>query len=384
VFYLFVLVMGGAAWYFMSAKERAACSKAASQGLREVKDVVILGGLECDEFAEALRTRTRQVIAAPVLIALTTALTLLGWLSPGWGAAGWRHLLISAFTHPTVPGLILSGACLLQVGLVLERLVGARVFAIVYVSAGAAIGIAGLIAPSFTTSLGGAASVLAIYGLLLVTWLRGLLHRSELTIPWSVAARLAALGIAFFLWVLMTVGLAHLAPLAALITGVIAGLAVARDVHERTPPVGRVSECMAIMIVIAAVHAGGVALQPKEEVFDVRPEINRVIAIEKQTSELYDHAVERFKSGRISTANLAELIEQTIEPRLRLVVKRLRSLRDVPPEYQPRVAAAEEFLALRDESWRLRAQALHRSDTAALRQADIKEQESLATLKRIQ
>jgi hypothetical protein len=140
---------------------------------------------------------------------------------------------------------------------------------------------------------------------------------------------------------------------------------------------------MAIMILMAAVHAGGVALQPKEEPFDVRPEINRVIAIEKQTSELYDHAVERFKSGRISTANLAELIEQTIEPTLRLVTKRLRSLRDVPPAYQPRVGAAEEFLALRDESWRLRAQALHRSDTAALRQADAKEQEALATLKRI-
>jgi hypothetical protein len=110
---------------------------------------------------------------------------------------------------------------------------------------------------------------------------------------------------------------------------------VAREVHQRTPPLARLSRCLAMVVITAAIYAGGVALQPRQEALDVRPEIDRVIAIEKQTAALYDHAVERFKKGRIPAAALAELIEDTIEPRLRLVAKRLRSLQDVPRKISP-------------------------------------------------
>jgi membrane associated rhomboid family serine protease len=380
----FVIVIGGAAWYFMTKDERANWVKTAADGLRSVKDVVILEGLPCADFAEALRARTRHAVAAPALIVLSTSLTLFAWLSPSWGASGWRHVMLSMFAHPSVLELVVGAVCLFQIGLILERLVGWRVFAAVYISAGVVAGIVGLTASSATPSIGAAGSVVAMYGLLLVTSLQGLIRHSELRLPLSIAARLAALAAVFSLCMLMTIGFAHLAPLAALATGVTAGLAVARDVQERTPSLGRLSRCMAIVTVTAAIYAGGVALQPRQEVFDVRPEIDRVIAIEKQTAALYDHAVERFRKGRIPAAALADLIEQTIEPRLRLVAKRLRSLQDVPSQYQPRVATAEEFLQLRDESWRLRAEALHRSDVAALRQADAKERLSLAALQRVE
>jgi hypothetical protein len=291
--------------------------------------------------------------------------------------------MLSMFAHPSALELVISAACLLQTGLILERLVGWRVFSVVYVAAGVVVGVAGLTAPSASPNFAAAGSILAIYGLLLVTVLRGLIGRSALAVPSRVITRLAALAAVFLLWVLMTFGFAHLAPLAALATGLTAGLAIARDVNERRPPLGRLSRSLAMVLVMAAIYAGGVALQPRKEVFDVRPEIDRVVAIENQTTALYDHALERFRKGRISTAALAELIERTIEPELRLVAARLQSLHDVPPQYQPRVATAEEFLRLRDESWRLRAEALHRSDMTGLRQADAQEQVSLAALHRV-
>ena len=181
----------------------------------------------------------------------------------------------------------------------------------------------------------------------------------------------------------MSGGFTHVPAFAALAAGVTAGLAAAREVNERTPALNRLSRCMGIVILMTAIYAGGTALRPREEVFDVTPEIARVVAIENQTTALYDHALERFRKGRITTATLVEIIERTIEPELRLVAARLRSLHNVPPQYQSHVATAEQFLKLRQDSWRLRAEALHRSDMAGLRQADAKEQVSLAALVRV-
>ena len=77
------------------------------------------------------------------------------------------------------------------------------------------------------------------------------------------------------------------------------------------------------------------------------------------------------------------MIEKTIVPELHVAAGRLRALQDVPPEHQPLVATAEKFLKLRDESWRMRARALHKSDVRGLRQADSKEQASQEAFNRL-
>jgi len=109
---------------------------------------------------------------------------------------------------------------------------------------------------------------------------------------------------------------------------------------------------------------------------DVRSEIERVIAVEDRTADLYEKEVDRFRKGRSTVAALTAVIEKGIVPELHVVAVRLRALQDVPPEHQDLIAAAKTFLKLRDESWRLRAAALHTSDLPALRKADIKEQAS--------
>jgi hypothetical protein len=52
----------------------------------------------------------------------------------------------------------------------------------------------------------------------------------------------------------------------------------------------------------------------------------------------------------------------------------------VPPEHQPLVAAAQEYLRQRDESWRLRAEALRTANLGMLRKAERTERLSLETL----
>jgi hypothetical protein len=140
---------------------------------------------------------------------------------------------------------------------------------------------------------------------------------------------------------------------------------------------------MTAIVAIVMVYAVIVMRDPIKGVTDVRPEIDRVIAVEHHTANIYDEAVDRFRKGRMNTVALAELIQQTIMPELEAVIVRLNALHDVPPEHQLVVATAEEFLKLRDESWQLRAEALLEGDTSTLRQADRKEQLSLETFNRV-
>ena len=62
---------------------------------------------------------------------------------------------------------------------------------------------------------------------------------------------------------------------------------------------------------------------------------------------------------------------------------RLKALGRVPPEHQQVLASAQEYLRLRDESWRLRAAALHKSSMPALRKAEGAERASLEAFERI-
>jgi hypothetical protein len=92
-----------------------------------------------------------------------------------------------------------------------------------------------------------------------------------------------------------------------------------------------------------------------------------MIALEESTTSAYQRAVTQFKLGTMNTKALALVIERKITPELQAMQARLKTLGRVPPEHQPLLASAEDYLRLRDESWRLRAAALHKSSMPALR-----------------
>ena len=79
------------------------------------------------------------------------------------------------------------------------------------------------------------------------------------------------------------------------------------------------------------------------------------------TAGAYQAGVERFQKGRMTAEALAQLIDRTIVPQLEAADARLKSLHGVPPEHKPLVADAEEYLRLRSESWRLRAEGLRKA-----------------------
>ena len=360
-FLLLILVFLGVALYFMTPAERTRLFRVILAALHNVKDAVALEGLRGDQFFDALRARTPRVIAMPALVVLSTMV----------------------FVRSPVLDLFISAMCLWQIGLILERLVGPLAFTAVYVASAVAAAIVNVSVSSGGMSVGPSASVLGMYGLLLVTSIWSIIHRSSLTIPLNVTNRLAQIAGIFVLYKLTTTGLWNAPALAALVCGIVGGIVVARDVNERTPQIRRLATAMVTMLTVVTLYALIAVRPPLNETVDVRPEIDRVLAVESRTTRLYDKEVERFRSGRITAAALADVIEKTIVPDLHVVGGRLRALQDVPPEQKPLIASAETFLKLRDESWRLRAGALRKSDMPGLRQADTKEQASLEAFQRM-
>jgi membrane associated rhomboid family serine protease len=379
-FAILLLVLGAAAWYYMSADERAIARRRLLAALHEARDAVTLQGLECDAFFNALRKRNPRVIVTPLVIVLTAALTFVSWSGPS--DALW-HRTIAMFAHPRVLDLLISSVCLLQLGFILERLVGPLVFTAIYVATGAAAAIVGLALAPNGGVIGAPGSVLGLYGLLFVTSIWGVIRRSRFTIPLKVAKRLAVVAAVFIVYHLAMYDFGNAAFMTAFIGGLIGGIVVAREVNNGNPSMRPIAAAMAALLVIASVYSLVAVNRQGNTTTDVRPELERVIAVEYRTAGLYDEAVERFRKGRLNTQALAELIEKTIVPELQAVNAHLTALQDVAPHDQPLVATIEEFLRLRDESWRLRAAALLRSDLVALRQADSKERASLEALQKI-
>jgi membrane associated rhomboid family serine protease len=377
---ILVLVVVGVAYYFMTADERTRALGALKTGLRDGMDAITFQGLACDSFFDFLRARTRRLTATPFLVVLSGVITLAGM--GGTNDKPW-HLVMVIFGHSRVLELVVGTVCLFQLGFILERLLGRLAFITIYVATGAAAGIISLALFPDGVNIGASASVLGLYGVLAVTSIWSLIYPSVVSIPLVVAKRLAPVAAVFVVYHWMTSDFGNAAYIAAFAGGLIGGILVARDVNYNTPPIRPLATAMGVGVAIVTVCAVIVMHRPVNAVTDVRPEIQRVIAVEHRTAGLYNDAIATFRKGRIDREELVDLIQETIVPELHTLSARLNALHDVRPEDRPLVATVEEFLKLRDESWRLRAAALLNGDISALRRADSKEQASLEALNRI-
>jgi membrane associated rhomboid family serine protease len=395
--FLFValLIVLGFALYVMTPEERARLVGTGLAIIRQVRDRANHGAKN-EPFRDALRARTRWVVVTPAFAALnlTTFVFMLAGGALGdpqtlveWGGSfgprttngEWWRIVTSMFVHARTLHLLANVAGLMQPGFILERLVGHAAFAAVYVAAGAAAGLVSLAAHPLDVSAGASGAVCGIYGLLFASLIWGILRRSPATIPLTAVKELAPAAAVFILYNATSGGIEQPAALAALGTGFVCGLVLAKDIRDRKPPARRVAAALAATLVIAVAFA-----VPLRGVADVRPEIARIVAIEDRTARAYQAAVDQFKTGSMSAAALARVIDRTVVPELQAGRARLQALDGVPQEYQTMVAGAEEYLQLREESWRLRAEALQKGDMVTLRKAGRAERRSLEALEKIQ
>ena len=368
-----LLVILGVVVRAMTPEERMRVLRIGLAYLRLAREEATYVSPEREQFHDALRTRTRWALVTPVLAALNAAIFLFmlfgaGSLSDpatlvGWGASygprttngEWWRLLTSMFVHAGLLQLLINVGALVQLGNILERLVGRLTFAAVYVAAGLFASLISLSDHPMAVAFGASAAIFGLYGLLVASAIWSMLPRSSVTIPLTSAIRLALVALVFLVYNMANDSLAMAADLTGLATGLAAGLALTRGISEHEPAPRRIAFAAGAAVVLAAVCAF-----PLRGIIDVRPEIDRVIAVEDRTASTYQTELNRFRIGKTTTDALANLIDRKIVPELQATGERLKGFDNVPLEHQPLVAGAEEYVRLRCKSWRLRAEGLRR------------------------
>jgi membrane associated rhomboid family serine protease len=392
---LFVL---GVALYVMSDEERKRSFQAAVVMIRGAIKEATRRRPELEPFRDSLRARTSRVIVTPALVALNATIFVFmlfgaGSLSDpatlvGWGAnygprttnGEWWRLVTTMFVHAGILHLLVNIAGLVQCGLMLERLVGHLAFAAVYVAAGTFGSLALVSAHPLAVMVGASEAIFGVYGLLFALLIPTLLHRSTIAIPLMALKRAAPAALLFILYNydVMTGAPEGQVKLTAFLVGFFSGCALSVWRSDGKPAVRRLATVVGVTAVLAAVSA-----VPLRGVFDARPELARVVAFEDRTAAAYQKEVDRFKGGRASIEKLSQLIEKTIVPELQATRTRMKSLAKAPAEQQLLIASAEEYLRLRDESWRLRAEGLRKANLVVLREAERTERASLEALRRV-
>ena len=345
---------------------------------------------EIEPFRAILRARTPLAPVTPSLAALNATIfvamlldprllgdpdTLVAWggnFGPRTANGEWWRLITALFVHSSLLHLLVHVVGLVPLGLVLERLVGPVAFAAVYLASGIFSGLFSISAFPMTVSVGASGAIAGVYGLMLAASMWGVINRPRLKIPLVAIKWLAGSLVVFMTYTLATGTVAAVG--VGFVTGLLCGLVVARDVNERRSPAVRVAAIVTTTIVIAIATA-----VPLRGITDALPEIDGIVALEERTSRTYRTAANQFTAGRISAEALAEVIDE-IMPELRAMRARVELLDKLPREQRPLVAAAEEYLQLRDESWRIRSEALRRHSMRMLREADEKEAASLEAL----
>jgi rhomboid protease GluP len=363
--------------------------------VRSARDEITRVPPECETFVQELRARTHRVVVTPTILALNIAIlialcfgtgaltdpaTLIGWggsMGPRTTNGEWWRLVTSLFVHAGVLRLLANVIGLVSVGFMLERLVGPAAFAVTYIAAGVMAGVMELSAHQIEVLTGASGAIFGVYGLLAASTMWGFYRPSPAAIPLAALKGLAPGAFVFLSVDVLTHGLHSGGRWAGFASGFIAGMILVAGATYRKPAMQRV-------LATVGATAGIVILlvAPLRGLDDARADVAAVIAVEGRTAHEYDAEIERGNDGRSSMRERVVLIDQ-IRPQLQTLRARLESFDKVPREQQVLVASAIEFLKTRDESWRLRKEALRKSNLQMLRQADSVERISIDQFRKL-
>jgi rhomboid protease GluP len=388
---VFVLVVCGLVLRRLSAEERIELVHKMADGLRAgtvtARDVMTHTPPECDEFYAALRARTRWTLITPAVVIVFVAVHfVMRWSGEGlddrllveWGAnvgplttnAEWSRLVRAMFVHRSWLHLCADIAGLVMVGSLLERVAGRGTFAVVFFASGMLGGLWQLAARPVSISVGASGAIFGLYGLLAATMIWGVAQRSPLTIPAAALKRVWPGAIVFLIYHFSTEGLATESIRAGALMGLVGGLILAARVNTATPPAGRV--CAATVAFFAIILAVAI---PLRGIADVPAALARMIDVEERTAARYDAEIKRFRNGRLTADELAATAE-VIATEVRQMRSTIAALRNIPAEHVPMLVAASQFLQLREDSWRLRVEALRQGRMQTLQKASMREFEA--------
>ena len=393
---LAVLLVPGLILYFMTPEERQRLLRWIEGGLVRARVVVSTSrSREGDPFFTALRARRRWPVVTWTLVAVNVAVLIAMLAGPdplgatdtlmAWGgnfgprttsAERWR-VLSSVFVHRGVLHLLVNMIVLVQLGMILERMVGPFTFGTIYIASGVLGSVMSTVAAPMGVFVGAAGAVCGLYGLLGIAAFRGLVQSTAVRIPLRILTTLVPTAVIFCAFYLVS-GDSWLTAKFGLCTGFVCGVVLTRSVADERVRLRRYAALGFATAGIVVLSALGL-----RAITDVRPAIAEIIAAEERTSSQYDAAVRQFTKGAINRRVLTQMIDATILPQIQESSARFDRFVDVPDEHAVLVTEAQTYLRLRQESWRTRSEALGKANMRRLREADEKEQAALQAFARL-
>jgi len=392
---VFLAVVLGLALRGTTSEDRVRFGRVMLAALRFIRDAVTKPPAGGELFHEALKARSRWALVTPTLAGtsvsvfafmllgsgeLADARTLIDWggsIGPRTTNGEWWRLATAMFVHVSVLHLFGYVAGLVQVGLLVERLVGPFAFTAVYAASGLLAGLWTMSAHPVSVSVGAAGAVFGVYGLLLASIVWGLIQRSTVTIPLVVLKGLWPGAAIFTVYHVVTEGLVSESMQAGLVVGLASGVVLlAGRAGAHKPAARRVCAALGASLAIVVLVA-----TPLRGLADVTGEVASVTQIEKRTATAYDRKIERFRAGRVTADELAQFAD-AIASELQSASLRLTALDKVPPEHQAMFANTSEYLRRRQDSWRLRSEGLRAGRMRTLQQADVAENAALSALRK--
>ena len=388
---LFLLTLAGVAFYLMKPEERQRVIIAGRDAWERLQAEAIRRWRERNADGAARQPSPLPIATVAIVlvnvwiflgmfgdVALNDPKTLVPWggnFGPRTTNNEWWRLVTAMFLHSGLIQLVVNLAALVQLGVVMERMVGSLAFTAVYLAAGILASLTALSESPVNVNSGASGAIFGVFGLWTAACLWALVRRSPLPIPAKRLKRFVALTALFVLHNIATGFLSAASEAMGVSVGFISGLVLASGAVERQPAARRVAAVGAVTLAFAVALA-----VPLRGIIDVMPEIARVIATETRTASVYDAAVDRFRLGRMKDNALADVIDRRILPELQATRARLNVLGRVPLEQRPLLDAAAEYLQLRAESWRLRSEGLREASLPMLQKADRSEWKALAVL----
>jgi rhomboid protease GluP len=389
---VFVAVVLGLVLRRMTPEERRRMLHLILGALRFAWQAVTKAPPGSEGFQEALRVRTRWAFVTLGLAVVNVAVflgmlfgagafsdpqTIIGW-GGGIGTrttnGEWWRLGTAMFVHWGILHLVADLAGLVQTGRLLERLVGPFAFSAVFVASGLLAAVWGVAVHPVSVTVGASGAIFGLYGLLIATLLWGLVERSASAIPFAALKGLWP-GIAIFLvYHVVTEGLVSSSMQAGLVVGFVCGAVLTGRVISHKPPVRRVCAALAATVGIVVICAA-----PLRGLADINGEVALVKQMETRTATAYDSAVVRFQKGRMDAKELAALAE-AIASEMEVLNTHLASISNVPRDHQSLFTAISDYVKLREDSWRLRAEGLRAGQMATLQKADIAQRAALTAL----
>jgi rhomboid protease GluP len=217
----------------------------------------------------------------------------------------------------------------------------------------------------YVVSAGASGAIFGLYGCLI-----GYLLAGSADVPLEVARRLQKNALVFLgynlIWGFLHKGTDMAGHLGGLAGGLACGFVLAQRLKRRGPGA---KPGILLQVAVAGLGLLMVAAASRPRTVDLQQELARFSATETRVQSRYNQALERARTGHLSDAAFAQIIDAEVIGPWRAARLRVAELRGLPLDQSLLLSRIGRYAEARERAWVVFAEALHQGNPGGVREA---------------